>query len=395
MNRGDTTNGQHVFDEEIRSFLDRESARLVAHRPADEDVVAAIRHRRDRRWPTRAGASVAAAAFVVGLVTIASGLILRPAVELGASPSPSVSEPPLNLPAVAAGQRCPASPPAAHGTALPGSLGNGPVRLAAASSAGTVFFEDWPGGAWKAIDVLWTVEPDFTGPVLVRGARLDGHGELAFGDASQPLRELRIEEPSGEILAIDGTSLLSTASVRVKSAGCYGLQIDAGGRSSTVIIEVRPIHDALDRLERPLQLPAASASACPVTSTTGAVPFMPDARGSGPLYLAGGGTLSLEGARQSGGFWFLKDAWVADPRERGPILVRGGRIDAPGDLRFGDGSEPAGEVRLPVHSAEFTSDQPPGWRLFNEYLRPPSRGCYAMQLDTLAESHWLVFEVTP
>jgi hypothetical protein len=392
MNRGDTTNGQRVLDEEIRSFLDRESARLVAQRHADADVVAAVRNRH-RRWPARAAAGVAAAAFV-GLVIIASGILLRPSVDFGSSPSPSILEPPMHLPAVAAGQPCPASLPAAPGGSLPGLLGNGPVRLAVATAAGTVFFEDWPVGVWKAIDVLWTVEPGFTGRVLVRGARLDGQGELAFGDASEPLRELRIE-PSGETPAIDGTPLLSTTPVRVRSAGCYGLQIDAGGRASTVVFEARPIDDALARLERPLRLPAVSAGECPVTTATGAVPFMPGARGNGPLYLAGGGTLSLAGGRQSGGFWFLKDAWVADPRELGPILVRGGRTDAPGDLRFGDGSEPAGEVRLPIHSSEFTSDQPPGWRLFNEYLRPPSTGCYAMQLDTLTESHLLVFEVTP
>ena len=66
----------------------------------------------------------------------------------------------------------------------------------------------------------------------------------------------------------------------------------------------------------------------------------------------------------------------------------------PGDLRFGDGSEPAQELRLPIHSYEHTGGQPPAWRIFNAYLRPPSPGCYAMQLDTLAGSRWLVFRVT-
>jgi hypothetical protein len=394
MNSNATNNGERVLDDEILGFLARESSRLVAQRPADAEVVAAIRRRRSRQWPSRAVAGVAAATLVVALAVIASGLVLGPSTGTGSSPSPSNSEPSLRLPAVAAGQPCPASLPTAPGNGLAALLGDGPVQLAVASAAGAVFYEDLPGGAWRAIDVLWTAEPGFTGQLLVRGARLDGPGELAFGDATQPLKELRIES-SGQTPRIGGTSLLSTTPVRVKTAGCYGLQVDAGGRSSTVIFEARPIEDALARLERPLQPPVASAEECPVTPATGAVPFMPGARGDGPLYLAGGGTLSLAGGRESGGFWFLKDAWVADPRELGPILVRGGRIDAPGDLRFGDGSEPAGEVRLPIHSSESTSDQPPGWRLFNEYLRPPSPGCYAMQLDTLTESHWLVFEVIP
>jgi hypothetical protein len=183
--------------------------------------------------------------------------------------------------------------------------------------------------------------------------------------------------------------------IRVKVAGCYGLQIDTEGLSSIVVFEAKPIEDAFAQLERPLQLPAAGSAGCPVTPTTESVPFMAFVRGDGPVYLAAGGTLSLAGSRQSGGYWFLKDAWVADPSELGPILVRGGRIDEPGDLRFGDGSQPAGELRLPIHSYEHTSGQPPGWRLFNAYLRPSSPGCYAMQFDTLSESRWLVFEVTP
>lgn len=394
MNSSDTTDGERVLDDEILGFLARESSRLVAQRPADAEVVAAIRRRRSRQWPARAVAGIAAAALVVVLAVIASGLVLRPSIGIGSSPSTSSSEQPLRLPAVAAGQPCPASQPTAPGNGLPGLLGDGPVQLAIASADGTVFFEAIPGGDWKAVDVLWTAAPGFTGEVLVRGARIDAPGELGFADPADPLKELRIAS-SGQTPRIDGTSLLSTTPVRVRAAGCYGLQIDAGGRSSTVIFEAGPIEDAFARLERLLQLPAAGSAECPVSATTESVPFMAFARGDGPVYLAAGGTLSLADSPQSGGYWFLKDAWVADPSELGPILVRGGRIDAPGDLRFGDGSEPAGELRLPTHSYEYTSGQPPGWRLFNAYLRPPAPGCYVMQLDTLTESDWLVFEVTP
>jgi hypothetical protein len=189
--------------------------------------------------------------------------------------------------------------------------------------------------------------------------------------------------------------LLASTSVRVKAAGCYGLRIDAAGRSSVVIFDARPIEDAWAQLGRPVQLPAAGAAECPVSPATRSVPFMAGAYGDGPIYLALGGRLSLAGGRQSGGFWFFKNAWVADPNELGPILVRGARIDAPGELRFGDGSEPPAELRLPIHSYEHTTGQPPGWRLFNAYLRPPSPGCYAMQFDTLTASRWLTFEVTP
>jgi len=161
-----------------------------------------------------------------------------------------------------------------------------------------------------------------------------------------------------------------------------------------VVFGAKPIEDAFAQLERPLHLPAAAPEACPVSPTTGSVPFLPVALGEGPLYVGEVGGAFI-GVDRSGGYAFIKEIWIADPEEPGPILVRGGRIDTSGELRFGDGSEPAAELRLPIHSYEHTGDQPLGWRIFNGYVRPPSPGCYAMQLDTLSGSRWLVFEVTP
>lgn len=395
MDSSDTTGSERSYDEEIGAFLARESTRRAHQRPADADVVATIRRRRSRQWPTRALAGVAAVALLVGLGIVASALVLRPSTGTGSSPFPSSPKPPLRLPAVAAGQPCPASQPTASGNNQVSLLGDGPVQLALAGSAGTAFFEATPGGAWKAIDVLWTAAPGFTGQVLVRGARLDGPGELWFGDPVDPLKELRIAAESGQTPGIDGRSLVATTTIRVKVAGCYGLQIDSGELSSIVVFEAKPIEDAFAQLERPLQLPTAGSAGCPVTSTTGSVPFIRVALGNGPVYVAGGSSESIANTAQSGGYWFIKQVWIADPGEPGPILVRGGRIDARGDLRFGDGSQPAGELRLPIHSYEHTGGQPPGWRIFNAYLRPSSPGCYAMQLDTFTGSHWLVFEVTP
>jgi hypothetical protein len=390
----DTTAGERSHDDEIRAFLARESTRRVRQPRSDADVVATIRRRQSRQWPTRTLAGVAAAILLAGLGVVASAVVVRPSTDIGSSPSPSSSAPALLLPAVAAGQPCPVSQPTTTGDGSSPLLGDGPVRLAVASAAGTVFFETTLGGDWKAVDVLWTAAPGFTGDVLVRGARLDAPGELRFGDPADPLKELRIASNEQSPM-IDGRLLLASTSVRVKVGGCYGLLIDATGRSSVVILDARPIEDAWAQLERPLQLPAAGTDECPVSPATPSVPFMAGTYGDGPIYVALGGRLSLAGSRQSGGFWFFKNAWVADPNELGPILVRGARIDAPGELRFGDGSEPPAELRLPIHSYEHTTGQPPGWRLFNAYLRPPSPGCYAMQFDTLTASRWLTFEVTP
>jgi hypothetical protein len=390
MDTTDPTGREHLDDEEISAFLAREADRRARLRNPRADVVGSIQRGRRRQLPTLGVASLVAA-LVVGLGLVAVALVRTPSGDIGSSPSPGASGL-LHLPVVAPGQPCPVTEPTALDPGQPVQLGDGPVRLALGSSAGSAFFEATPGGGWKAIDVLWTVEPGLTGDVLVRGARLDGTGELGFGDAADPLKELRLA-PGGQTQTIGDRALVATTPMRVKVAGCYGLEIDAGGGSSVVVFEAKPIEDAFAQLERPLQLPPYGSDGCAVTAATGSVPFIRLALGDGPVYLAGNG-FTITGSRQSGGYWFAKALWIASPEEPGPIVVRGGRIDAPGDLRFGDGSEPVGELRFPIHSYENTGGQPPGWRIFNAYVRPPSPGCYAMQLDTFTGSRWLVFEVT-
>jgi hypothetical protein len=390
MDTTDPTGRERLDDEAIGAFLAREADRRARRRTPSANVVGSIQRGRRRQWPSLTLAGVLAV-LAVGIGLVAVALVRAPSDGTGSSPRPSASGP-LHLPVVAPGQPCPVSEPTASGPGQPTLLGDGPVRLALASSAGSVFFEATPGGGWKAIDVLWTAEPGLTGDVLVRGARLDGTGELGFGDAADPLKELRLA-PGGQTQTFGDRALVATTQMRVKVAGCYGLEIDAGGRSSVVVFEAKPIEDAFAQLERPLQLPPSGPGACAATPTTGSVPFIRLALGDGPVYMAGNG-FTITGSRQSGGYWFAAAIWIAAPDEPGPILVRGGRIDVPGDLRFGDGSEPAQELRLPIHSYEHTGGQPPAWRIFNAYVRPPSPGCYAMQLDTLAGSRWLVFRVT-
>jgi hypothetical protein len=390
MDIPDTTGRERLDDEEISAFLAREADRRARLRNPEADVVGSIQRERRRHWPTLGVASVVAA-LVVGIGLVAVALVRAPSGDIGSIPSPGASGL-LHLPVVAPGQPCPVSEPIASDPGQPVHLGDGPVRLNLANSAGSAFFEATPGADWKAIDVLWTAAPGMTGEVLVRGARLDGSGELGFGDVANPLTELRLTT-GGQTQTIGGRALLATTPMRVKVAGCYGLEIDAGAGSSVVVFEAKPIEDAFAPLRRPLQLPPSGSGGCAATTPTGSVPFIRLALGDGPVYLAGNG-FTITGSRQSGGYWFAKATWIAAPDEPGPILVRGGRIDAQGDLRFGDGSEPLGDLRLPIHSYEHTGGQPPGWRIFNAYVRPPSPGCYAMQLDTFTGSRWLVFEVT-
>jgi len=75
-------------------------------------------------------------------------------------------------------------------------------------------------------------------------------------------------------------------------------------------------------------------------------------------------------------------------------LIRGGRVDGPGELRF-EAAAARPELRLPIHSYVESPGQPAGWRQFISELAPSTPGCYAVQIDTLTRTDFLVFAVAP
>jgi hypothetical protein len=87
----------------------------------------------------------------------------------------------------------------------------------------------------------------------------------------------------------------------------------------------------------------------------------------------------------AGSYWH-KTLWAVVPRYRGPVLVRGRRIDRRGTVRFASDDGVYTWLRLPDH--RFL---PPQRRYFptNTLLRGP--GCYALQIDGLSFSEVVVF----
>jgi hypothetical protein len=147
---------------------------------------------------------------------------------------------------------------------------------------------------------------------------------------------------------------------------------------------------------RPLALPTVSASGvCPVATAKVVSPDFGLALGAGPVYAVGfgsEGTVGLEGLLQEGGWYYLKVLWVGEPAFSGPVLVRGGRIDAAGELRlrFERGPDPPLELRLHTAQGGVTSS---GWHNWPTYTRVSSPGCYAYQVDGPAFTDVIVFEV--
>jgi hypothetical protein len=82
----------------------------------------------------------------------------------------------------------------------------------------------------------WLVRRSYRGPILVRGRRIDGQGELRLARGyGEHLRELRW--PAGLDQSLSPGSLRFLASTTlVRSSGCYGFQLDGLRFSETIVV---------------------------------------------------------------------------------------------------------------------------------------------------------------
>jgi hypothetical protein len=146
--------------------------------------------------------------------------------------------------------------------------------------------------------------------------------------------------------------------------------------------------------QRPVQLPTVEPSGpCPTSAGKIVAPAFGAALGNGPVYPVGfgtEGTTSIGGNLEEGGWIYVKVLWISDlSRYNGPVLVRGGRIDSPGELRFGPGPNPSTELQL--DPAQGTSSAP-GWQDWPTYTRLRAPGCYAFQVDGLTFTQVIPFQ---
>jgi len=152
-------------------------------------------------------------------------------------------------------------------------------------------------------------------------------------------------------------------------------------------------------LRRPLHLPALDPGApCPTSSgrqfSNGQ--FGGIALGSGPvrplISAPGGapehGVLALSRQSPRSPWWAIKTLWFSHPRYRGPVLVRGRRLDGPAKVVFGE--EPSLiDPQLPPGP---TINGTHGWREWPGGTFVHSFGCYAWQIDGTTFSTVVVFK---
>src|SRR3984893_14699275 len=170
--------------------------------------------------------------------------------------------------------------------------------------------------------------------------------------------------------------------VRLAVIACGLATLLAGcGQSSALLPSLSPQAraTATTLLARPLKLPAVqSGSACPVTPVSSRNVNVTDPRGHGPFYLGG--------PMPQGHFPWNKTVWVLVDGARGPVLLRGGRVDGTGSLTFSGNPADHADTGVTLSSAGGVS------ATFYErvidlgtedafYVYPATTGCYALQVD--------------
>jgi hypothetical protein len=159
--------------------------------------------------------------------------------------------------------------------------------------------------------------------------------------------------------------------------------------------------DGWGALRRPLHLPRlASRAACPVSTIDTRVDwkrahiFGGSGIGRGPVYPGLGTVEALEVPNdwQSGGPWGAQKVfWYVLPRYRGPVLIRGRRLDGPQWMRFDSGRLPAAELHISPGESVGWEGQPYGSRGHPSSVRVRASGCYGAQIDGTTFSRVVIF----
>jgi hypothetical protein len=141
---------------------------------------------------------------------------------------------PLHVPHLAPGAPCPVTPATSSKFGL--AQGKGPVWPVLGFPQLSFFYPVRPQQVyypshWSGNKVLW-IAHRYRGPVLIRGAQLDGPNRVRFGLAHIPAAEMRLT-------SVGGNSPRGwqnrPSSTRLRAPGCYAWQVD-GTTFSRIIV---------------------------------------------------------------------------------------------------------------------------------------------------------------
>jgi hypothetical protein len=152
-------------------------------------------------------------------------------------------------------------------------------------------------------------------------------------------------------------------------------------------------------LRRPLHLPhVARGTACPVSHVDRRVDwkriniFGGAGIGAGPVYPGLRNAWLYATEERYGGPWAgEKVFWYVSPSYRGPVLIRGHRLDGAEALGFNGRRQPASELRIGPRDTVTWQGQPTGSRGVPSDVRVRADGCYGVQIDGTTFSRVVVF----
>jgi hypothetical protein len=299
---------------------------------------------------------------------------------------------PLRLPRLAPGQACPLSRLSQVGPGIGKGLGNGPVHIFNGEGVQT--------DTAHSNKVAWGADPSYSGPLRIRGRRIDGNGQILFQGPDNLFRGAPVKtlQGSGLFTELDYLESHSTfpnvpsgwrmwpSGTYVSMPGCYAWQVD--GLGFTEVITFRPFD----------VLPLKPGASCPVSRQQTASGLSADfgtgpAVGTGPIYALMGemkvGTLAYHPTPPQGGVSLSKVLWIARPDLMGTVLIRGHQIDGPvnGQNWIQFGMDDAVDLALQWEIGLQT-----GWASLPSEIRLLAAGCYAFQVDGTTFSRVIVFE---
>ena len=235
---------------------------------------------------------------------------------------------------------------------------------------------------------------DFSWSVAAYDPRHEPLGIRVSRDPADPFlwrARVRFPRPGRWMVCLLNFQFVSDPDRGCSATNPRRLPVRVRGRTASV--------DVWHGLQRPLRIPSiVPGTPCPTAARDPRgeltrIGFHGAAWGVGPAYPIGLGSESrpqlgyLDPIPQSSEFFGSgwsgnKVLWVVDRAYRGPVLIRGRRLDGPEELRFERGFPPPRELRL-------TAPATPS------YTRVRVAGCYAYQVDGLGFSYLIVFEARP
>ncbi len=156
---------------------------------------------------------------------------------------------PLQLPVLEPGDACAETPIRSVKGYLYEVMGEGPVySLPYLTSMSINWSALYAHDGWYWNKVVWTRDPQYTGPIVIRGRQLNGPESLRFqrmgdGRPAPELAHSSLHFPAyttGNRLDTQGSGWWEELFtwVVVRAPGCYGVQIDGVGFSTVIVFTV-------------------------------------------------------------------------------------------------------------------------------------------------------------